>query len=55
IRLDTVTFDSPPVRLPPHVPDIDIDAFDDKTVQTIRAAIENRNTLYCKNDKYALD
>ncbi|PRD36179.1 UNVERIFIED_CONTAM: Galectin-7 [Trichonephila clavipes] len=37
IRLENVTFDSPPVRLPPHIPDIDIDAFDDKTVQTIRA------------------
>ncbi|GFS65428.1 galectin-4 [Trichonephila inaurata madagascariensis] len=47
IRLENVTFDSPPVRLPPHIPDIDIDAFDDKTVQTIRASTPVTMNLPC--------
>ncbi|GIY93515.1 galectin [Caerostris extrusa] len=37
IKLESVTIDCPPVRFPAHIPDIDIDAFDDKTVQALRA------------------
>ncbi|KAF8773669.1 32 kDa beta-galactoside-binding lectin like protein [Argiope bruennichi] len=45
ISLESVTVDCPPVRLPAQIPDIDIDAFDDKTVQALRATTPVTMTL----------